>query len=179
MAVMTPVAIGIIAFVPAAGIPTCRMSFQDLTSSSRSGFLNVSKSSRLCIRYKVPANITPRAISAAIAAPLSPIAGTGPMPKMRIGSSMTLMIAVTTMSILGSLVSPVARMLLMPTIPTTTNGTPTYRIFMYPAISGISSSGAPSNRNKGVIVAIPTAQITTVIPNDSNRLSVERRLARR
>ena len=30
----------------------------------------------------------------------------------------------------GNFVSPVARILLMPTIPTTTNGTPTYRIFM-------------------------------------------------
>jgi len=81
-------------------------------------------SMRPCNKTNVPTKIVPRAISAAIAAPLSPNSGTGPSPNIRIGSRATLRIEPMIMSLLGRRVSPVARMLAMPTIPTTTNGTP-------------------------------------------------------
>ena len=82
------------------------------------------------IRYTVPTKIEPLANSAAVAAPLSSIAGKGPIPKMSSGSSTRLISAASTISMLGRRVSPVARMLAMPTMPTTTNGTPKYRILM-------------------------------------------------
>ncbi len=72
----------------------------------------------------MPKKAAPLAMTPAMAAPFSPIAGIGPTPKMKIGSSMTLSTAAAIISLLGNRVSPVARMLLMPTMPTTINGTP-------------------------------------------------------
>ena len=46
-------------------------------------------------------------------------------------------------------------------------------------IVGIMSSGAPSAANNGSIVRMPTTATLAVIRNDSSRLSVARRLARR
>jgi len=69
-------------------------------------------------------NIVPLASSAAVAAPLRPIAGIGPNPKIKIGSSTTFNNAPKTISLPGNRVSPVARMLLVPTMPTTRKGTP-------------------------------------------------------
>ncbi len=86
--------------------------------------LNDSISKRMRMKYRVPTNTPRRESSAAMAAPLSPIAGIGPTPKIRIGSRMILVTDAMTISMLGKRVSPVARMLLMPTMPTTTNGTP-------------------------------------------------------
>ena len=50
---------------------------------------------------------------------------------------------------------------------------------MKPRISGINSSGAPSNRNSGPIVRMPMALMIAVIRKDNNRLSVDSRRARR
>jgi len=128
---------------------------------------------------RLPMSIGFMAISAAVAAPSSPIAGTGPIPKIKIGSRMTFKRAPAIMSLPGSTVSPVARILLVPTMPTTRKGTPLYRMVMKLRIIGIMSAGAPNNLNSGLIVKIPIADITAVIMNDSNRLSVAKRRARR
>ena len=72
----------------------------------------------------MPIKIVARASNAAIAAPFRPIAGTGPTPKISMGSRMTFSTAARIISMLGRRVSPVARMLAMPTMPTTMKGTP-------------------------------------------------------
>ena len=110
--------------VPAAGSPTCSTSRHDASMTSRFGRDRLRSLRRVRRKYTVPRKIVPRAISDAIAAPSSPMAGIGPKPKIKIGSRMTLSTDARTMSVPGSRVSPVARMLDMPTMPTTTKGTP-------------------------------------------------------
>jgi hypothetical protein len=97
---------------------------------------------------------------------------------MNIGSSITLRIAAPIISLLGRRVSPVARMLAVPTMPSTMNGTALYRIIMKLWIIGSMSSGAPIARNNGLIVSIPAAATTPVIRKDRIMLSVARRFAR-
>ena len=94
--------------------------------------------------------MAPLAIRAAIAAPFKPIAGMGPKPKIIIGSIMIFAIEAMIISKLGRRVSPVALILLIPTIPTTTKGTPKYNISMYPLIRGIISFGAPRDKKQTV-----------------------------
>ena len=126
----------------------------------------------------MPKNIAPRAINAAIAAPFKPIAGIGPKPKIINGSSSMFVNEAKIINKLGSRVSPVALMLLIPTIPTTTKGTPTYKTSIYSLINGIMSPGAPNAVNKTSIVNIPIRQNAAVIINESKRLSVANRAAR-
>ena len=124
------------------------------------------------MKYIVPRNMAPLAIRAAIAAPFKPIAGMGPKPKIIIGSIMIFAIEAMIINKLGRRVSPVALILLIPTIPTTTKGTPKYNISMYPLIRGIISFGAPRDKNKLSMVSIPRKLILPVIMKESNKLSV-------
>ena len=100
------------------------MSRQELLSSGIRGLLKLSNRSCVRMYQSDDANRNMRERTAARPAPLRPISGTGPMPKIRIGSRIMLMIEVPTSSMLGIRVSPVARMQLDPTMPTTTKGTP-------------------------------------------------------
>ena len=50
---------------------------------------------------------------------------------------------------------------------------------MKPRINGSNSSGAPSRRNSGSMLTTPITATTAVTRNDSSKLSVDRRRARR
>ena len=82
------------------------------------------------------------------------------------------------MSLPGSRVSPVARMLAVPTMPSMMNGTAAYRMVMKGRIVGSMSAGAPRSVNSGSMVSTPTIEQTSEISSDRIRLSVDKRRAR-
>ena len=114
-------------------------------------------------------------MTVASAAPVMPNSGKIQSPKINSGSKAKLIPAATIMMMAGVLVSPVARMVALPTCGITTKTTPMYHRDMYCSISGITSGVAPSERKMGFIVSSPTTLKAATISRASSRLSVDRR----
>ncbi len=79
------------------------------TATATGGNENTSRRSRTINRYSAVVLANSQDTTVAHAAPEIPIAGTGPKPKMKIGSSTTFTRPAIIMSRLGQVVSPVAR----------------------------------------------------------------------
>ena len=122
--VISPIDIGVISNASPAGPPMYKTSLHVLRISFNLPVFKTSRFSRRIRINKIKISPEPLAITVARAAPLMPISGKGPMPKISNGSSITFITADITINIPGVNVSPVARTILFPIIGTTTKATP-------------------------------------------------------
>ena len=81
--------------------------------------------------YKTKPKPNSQEIRVAIAAPCIPMAGTGPKPKIKMGSSTALISPALPIIILGVLVSPEARKTALPIIGPIKQTLPIYQISIY------------------------------------------------
>ncbi len=77
--------------------------------------------------------------------------------------------AATIMTILGVLVSPKARIALLPIIGIATKGTPAYQIRIYDLIKGMVEASAPNAVNNTVNATTSIATAINVLANDTGR----------
>ena len=96
-----------------------------------------------------------------------PNAGMGPRPNIKIGSRMALMRPAAAINMLGVLVSPQARNMLLPVMIQTTIMLPGSQTTMYSLIAGISDSRAPIKLN---MLSMKNQQIATTIVASSKEI---------
>lgn len=107
-----------------------RMLLQETRVSRIATFSKITSFSRRTRMIRATVKLMDRAMTVATAAPATPQAGKGPMPKINNGSRMVFTRADISITRLGVLASPVARMALLPTWGTTTAREPKYQIRM-------------------------------------------------